>query len=285
MISKKLVKATFTSLVLVTVLFLNNSSFADKPSDVGKPSISVEELKKPQTIKKDGKNIVKFVHIFYKKNISEKISTEKSYYISDIETFHHKPGHEGGSGSGGSGEKCFSFLANGLKWKITEDFIVNTSNQDGLSETFVNAAVDAAVNEWDSQVSFDIFGTRIVNNEFNQIGFDGTNVILFGEITDARVIAAVIAFGVAEGKPNDRQLEEWDMILNDAYITFGDAFDDASVFDLQNIITHELGHSAGLDHPPDSCGEETMYRFAQEGETKKRTLNIGDEQGIKRLYR
>jgi len=38
------------------------------------------------------------------------------------------------------------------------------------------------------------------------------------------------------------------------------------------IIKHEI------------CTEETMYRFATEGETKKRTLNTGDITGIKKLY-
>lgn len=284
MISKKFFLAIFTSLILVLAFIPIYNSFADKPADVGKPpSVTVEELKIPQTIKKDGKNIIKYVHIFYKKDMSDKVSfNEKSNNIG-IEPFHHKPGHEGGPGGGG--EKCFSFLAKGLKWKTTEDFVVNTSNQDGLTKPFINSAIDDAVDEWDNQVSFDIFGNRIVDNSFNQIGFDGTNAIIFGEITNPGVIAAVIAFGVDAGKPNDRELLEWDMILNDEHITFGDALIDTSVFDLQNILTHELGHSAGMGHPPNSCTEETMFGFAGAGETKKRTLHDGDEKGIKRLYK
>ncbi|MBS3106029.1 matrixin family metalloprotease [Candidatus Woesearchaeota archaeon] len=55
--------------------------------------------------------------------------------------------------------------------------------------------------------------------------------------------------------------------------------------DYQNIATHEFGHAAGMNHPSDSCTEETEYRFAQSGETKKRTLNAGDISGIIKLYR
>ena len=55
--------------------------------------------------------------------------------------------------------------------------------------------------------------------------------------------------------------------------------------DYQNIATHEFGHGAGMSHPSDSCTEETMYRFAQSGETKKKTLNAGDIDGIKSLYK
>ena len=55
--------------------------------------------------------------------------------------------------------------------------------------------------------------------------------------------------------------------------------------DFENIATHELGHAMGMAHPADSCTEETMYRFASSGETKKRTLNAGDIAGIKGLYK
>ena len=56
--------------------------------------------------------------------------------------------------------------------------------------------------------------------------------------------------------------------------------------DLQNIATHEFGHGAGLDDLyEDSCSEETMYGYAENGETKKRTLGSGDIAGIVELYK
>jgi hypothetical protein len=54
--------------------------------------------------------------------------------------------------------------------------------------------------------------------------------------------------------------------------------------DYQNIATHEFGHAAGMGHPAGSCTEETMYGFAQSGETKKRTLAAGDIAGIQKQY-
>lgn len=61
--------------------------------------------------------------------------------------------------------------------------------------------------------------------------------------------------------------------------------DGISVMDLQNIATHELGHAAGLGDlykPP--ATEETLYGYANYGETKKRGLYYGDIAGIKKLY-
>ena len=57
-----------------------------------------------------------------------------------------------------------------------------------------------------------------------------------------------------------------------------------NVMDLENIAQHELGHSAALSHPDDSCTEETMYRYAGAWEVKKRDLNNGDIAGIVDLY-
>ena len=55
--------------------------------------------------------------------------------------------------------------------------------------------------------------------------------------------------------------------------------------DFENIVTHEHGHVFGLDDLYTStCSEETMYGYATEGETKKRTLESGDIMGIQRLY-
>jgi hypothetical protein len=52
-----------------------------------------------------------------------------------------------------------------------------------------------------------------------------------------------------------------------------------------NILTHELGHALGLeDLYSSSCNEETMYGYASLGENKKASLNIGDIEGVNRLY-
>ncbi|MEK6868829.1 MAG: matrixin family metalloprotease, partial [Nanoarchaeota archaeon] len=59
---------------------------------------------------------------------------------------------------------------------------------------------------------------------------------------------------------------------------------EAGKMDFENIATHELGHSVGMGHPDSTCTEETMYAYADYGETKKRDLNTGDTAGINSLY-
>ena len=96
-------------------------------------------------------------------------------------------------------------------------------------------------------------------------------------------IAYTIVWGIFIGPPQGRELVEWDATFNTAYL-FGNFDGTATLMDYQNIATHEFGHALGLAHPDDTCTEETMYRFADFNETKKRDLNSGDIAGINDLY-
>jgi predicted Zn-dependent protease len=55
-----------------------------------------------------------------------------------------------------------------------------------------------------------------------------------------------------------------------------------SLFDVQNIATHEIGHAINLGHVSDKL--QSMYPTAFAGETLKRTLGNGDKLGETRLY-
>ena len=52
--------------------------------------------------------------------------------------------------------------------------------------------------------------------------------------------------------------------------------------DIQNTLTHEVGHFIGLDHTP--VPDATMYAKADLGETKKRTLHQDDIDGLCTIY-
>jgi hypothetical protein len=58
-------------------------------------------------------------------------------------------------------------------------------------------------------------------------------------------------------------------------------------FDLENTLTHELGHVLGLDHPPNAspgASEATMFASASRGDTEKRSLAPDDVDGVCLLY-
>lgn len=56
----------------------------------------------------------------------------------------------------------------------------------------------------------------------------------------------------------------------------------SDVHDIQNAMTHEIGHMLGLGHSTDA--EATMYSGAVIGETKKRTLDVDDRLGVGEIY-
>lgn len=75
-----------------------------------------------------------------------------------------------------------------------------------------------------------------------------------------------------------------DVAYNGEYFTWSDS-GEAGKMDVQNIATHEMGHSLILN---DLYGggdtEKTMYGYGSSGETKKRTLDTDDINGAQFLY-
>jgi MYXO-CTERM domain-containing protein len=79
------------------------------------------------------------------------------------------------------------------------------------------------------------------------------------------------------------QLRDADMLVNgvDASFTTAPVAGEGRS-DIQNTITHEVGHVAGFAHSGDA--ESTMYATASKDETKKRDLTTDDVQGLCDVY-
>ena len=106
------------------------------------------------------------------------------------------------------------------------------------------------------------------------------NTIAFGDYPDNNVIAVTSIWYTRRGK----QIVEFDQLYNTRY-TWGDAVINPSVMDLQNIVTHELGHGVGLgDIYSTACSTVTMYGYSSYGETIKRTLEQPDIDGFQKMY-
>lgn len=192
-----------------------------------------------------------------------------------------------GGGKGGGGSTCFAFLANGAKWKTIESWIVNPTNTEGLNGTFVFNNLGASIQKWEDAAGVDILGGGSSNTTATLVADtsspDGQNEVYFGDVGSPGAIAVTIVWGIFAGPPSQRQLVEWDQVYDQVDFDWNSTGESGKM-DFENIATHELGHSDGMGHPDDSCTEETMFRFASTGETKKRTLNAGDIAGIQALY-
>jgi len=205
--------------------------------------------------------------------------------LTKITFIHYKDGQIKPAGAGKTKTaQCYGFLANGAKWKTIESYYINPSGSN-LPFSFVESAVNAGVAEWEKHGG-EIFGSANLDSNaiYDDSKVDGNNVAAFGSYLDSRVIAVTNVWGYFYGPPKTRQLVEWDILFN-TYFAWGDGKTNPSLMDLQNIATHELGHSAGMDDLYNtSCNLETMYGYSTEGEIIKRDLYKGDIAGIQVLY-
>lgn len=104
---------------------------------------------------------------------------------------------------------------------------------------------------------------------------DGYNQISWDPASPSEYIAVTYNYG-------------W-FFINETDISFNSNFNwnclgnpSWTEMDIQNIATHELGHSLGLGHT--GYSDATMYAYANYGETKKRSLHWDDIDGIEYLY-
>jgi hypothetical protein len=157
-------------------------------------------------------------------------------------------------------------------------------------DSLIINAVLAGLNEWetaDGTANLTIFGNVEINDtvSYDDGAYRGYNTISFGQYSSSNIIAITTIWGIFSGPIANRQITEVHILMNDDFV-WGDAAANPAVMDVQNIVTHELGHWAGMDDIYETLGkEETMYGYSTEGEMKKRDLYKGDIAGITGLYK
>lgn len=183
-----------------------------------------------------------------------------------------------------------ALLGNGVKWKTVENAVVNPNNS-GLSSDFLVDNTLLARETWDAKTNTEVFGNSVtVDITADWDGDtgdspDNKNEYSFGSYSDPNVIAVTVVWGFFFGPPQLREIIEYDVLYNTAFL-FGDSdVSGNTVIDYLNIAVHETGHGAGLNDIYDTlCSEVTMYGISDFGETKKRSLEQPDINGLRKLY-
>lgn len=171
----------------------------------------------------------------------------------------------------------FAYKA-GKKWNTN---IVNMYiNQSGGPSGSYDAIKTAAQTWTDVSTSSFIFYTAETSYTPGIISRDSMNLISFGTInSNTRPARTSIWYSIT-----GRYVTEADIKFNTKYFQWS-TDGSADKYDVQNVATHELGHVLSLlDLYGSSNKEKTMYGNTYAGETKKRSLEQDDINGITYLY-
>jgi len=203
------------------------------------------------------------------------------WYLDKITFIHYaKPP---GPDKGQKPVVCYKLL--GPKWPDTGlpiEYHINPADS-GLDVSFVQGAVTMSTEQWDGGTFTELFADLHVIDgtaTYNDASPDNINSISFGDIQDNSIIAVTNIWYTRAGK----RIVDSDILFN-TYYPWGNADTDSALMDLQNIATHEEGHTIGLgDLYSTACNPVTMYGYSTNGETQKRTLESPDVAGLQKLY-
>jgi MYXO-CTERM domain-containing protein len=215
-----------------------------------------------------------------------------------------------------------------LYWESGCVFItVDTEGTKQIPGDLEFRIVDNAIGAWNDAAAGCSY-MRLINEGRKEIevGRDNVNVIKFRDTTwcrpatkdappkchpDSAAGITTATFVDDMSSPRDGAIVDADIELNGEHFAISDGGQSLGtancLSDLQNTLTHELGHLLGLEHtclapgdPPrvddqgaavPSCGnasaaqqEATMFNFQECGETKKQTLTPDDIAGVCGIY-
>lgn len=281
-------KKTIFTIILATAVLIISAAFST--AAVAKP----ERKAKNFSLTANAQKISHGVYYLGKSKDVNGLEVEGYAYV------HYKENKTAKAGKTVKVPACYAYLASGAKWRTAEDYLVDPENSRGLTAGFISANLAYDINKWedaadgflDGQINKQIIGNEIATSTSGMIvdgadtvAPDNKNEVYLADIADPDAIAVTIVWGYFGGLPKNRAIIEWDQVYDDIDYDWS-ADGEAGKMDFENIATHELGHTVGMDDIYNTaCAEVTMYGYAGYGETNKRTLEQPDINGIKNLYR
>lgn len=173
---------------------------------------------------------------------------------------------------------------NDLRWhSLPVTFAVGTSTYpDYLAEDGVTDAITASFDAWNGVAGTpDVFTAPRMDDSLDSITFEnGVNELVWEEMPDDSLGRAHWRWASGTSK-----LLEVDIRMNPNRTWFVDsatAGGSVDAYDVQSVLTHELGHNALLDVT--DAPDQTMFHQTSAGATRKRTLGDGDRAGWQVAY-
>ena len=163
----------------------------------------------------------------------------------------------------------------GISWGGVAQYWINPKNNYKLSTTSVVTTITTSAYTWDTETSANVFSYQGTTTRTSGRR-DGYNVIDWGIYQNGVIAVTMIWY-------SGSQILEIDMRMNTRYKWSLNG--EARKMDVQNIVTHEFGHWAGLNDLYDTQDYWlTMYGYSGYGVTYQRTLGLGDIYGLQAVY-
>jgi hypothetical protein len=149
-------------------------------------------------------------------------------------------------------------------------------------------AITDSFEVWEQQTAGKVNFVEGASTTLTRYKRDGVNLVAWGSVSSASAIAVTYTWY----NSSTGEAVEQDVIMNSklpwkqTYASNPDAVcGDLNAYDVQNILTHEVGHWVGLDDLYNSVDQDlTMYGYGDKGELKKDTLARGDTLGMDAIY-
>jgi Matrixin len=202
-----------------------------------------------------------------------------------VHVYHAKggiPGPPGGGGGGGGGsctdtntQTAYATFA-AAKATSMAFKLYAPSVPSYLGTTAVANTMSSSFGAWNAVHNYYSFSS---SGGVSQPADDATNSVGFGMFTGPGAGSALAA--TWSWTDSNNRIKGADIFFNTKF-TFGifTTCNAQSTYELGDLATHEIGHTAGLAHVSDSQAMATMYPSAPTGEVRKRTLTTGDKNGF-----
>ena len=174
-----------------------------------------------------------------------------------------------------------AYTKTGYKWPtMNVSFYVNPANQD-VSPTAAIAAIQAGLAAWSTQAGTPFRFSYAGQVSTTTTGYDNKNIIVFRNTTNGGSIATSYWWH-SSGNLVDSDIIFWDGARKFFTGSSGCTSGTQAGAYVEDVATHELGHSLGLGHS--GVNEATMYASYSACSQAMRTLASDDIAGARSLY-
>ena len=171
-------------------------------------------------------------------------------------------------------------------------FVIDTAGFSGIPTTEENAAVVRAFQHWEGIGTSRAAFARGTDQAIQAANNDGINAVYWAEGSRTQIggsnvnvtgfVSMTPVFAITTGA-NKGLIQDANIILNGRQFVWSvHPETDPANYDVEGIVTHEIGHFLGLDHSG-VLGSAMSPRFVS-GEARSRMLELDDQIGASEIY-